>query len=136
MRPVLAGIVYFVLVYMAGFVLGASREAIIAPVVGRVAAVLVEAPLMLVVMTLAAKAVCRRMSVPPDISSRALMGAVAFGMLTLAEAVFAKILRGLDLGQWLASFGTAEGFISLLLFLLFAAMPMLVRDKDVATGRP
>ena len=131
MRPVLAGIVYFVIVYAAGFALGVTREAIIAPLVGRVAAVLVEAPLMIAAMTIAAKAVCRRMAVPSDNSSRVSMGAVAFGLLTLAEAVFAKILRGLDLGQWFASFNTAEGFISLLLFVLFAAMPMLVRDREL-----
>lgn len=130
MRPVLAGIVYFGLVYVAGFALGASRETVVAPVVGPIAAVLIEMPLMIVVMTLAAKAVCRRMAVASEAGSRVTMGAVAFGLLMLAEAVFAKILRGLDLGQWLASFGTAEGFISLVLFLLFAAMPMLVRDKD------
>lgn len=130
MRLVLAGIVYFVIVYLVGFALGLAREAVIAPLVGRTGAVLVEAPLMLAVVYAAAKAVSGRMAVSPDIGARAVMGAVAFGLLTLAEAVFAKILRGLDLAQWLASFASAEGGISLLLFLLFAAMPMLVRDKD------
>lgn len=130
MRAVLAGFVYFAVVYLAGFALGLLREVLIAPVVGRVAAVLVEMPLMLVVMVLAAKSVGRRMAVPSDIASRLRMGVVAFGLLTLAEAVSAKILRGHDLGQWLQSFATAEGFVSLLMFVLFAAMPMLVRDQN------
>lgn len=130
MRAVLAGIVYFAVVYLAGFALGQLREALIVPVVGRVAAVLVEMPLMLAIMTLAAKVVGRNMAVPTDIASRARMGIVAFGLLTLVEAVSAKLMRGHDLGQWLQSFATAEGFVSLLMFVLFAAMPMLVRDKD------
>lgn len=136
MRPILAGIVYFVLVYMAGFGLGAVRQLVVVPRTGSHVAVLIEAPLMIVAMTLAAVFVGRRMAVARDRSSRITMGVVAFGLLMLAEAVFADILRGLDLKQWAASFGTAEGILTLALFLLFAAMPMLVRDRDVAPGRP
>lgn len=133
MRAVAAGVVYFVLVYMAGFVLGVGREVVVAPLVGRVAAVLVEAPLMIVAMMVAAVQVTRRLSLPGDAVSRAAMGAVGFGLLTLAEAVLARLLRGLHLEQWLMSFATAEGAIALALFVLFAAMPMLVRDKESRT---
>ncbi|MEQ1712017.1 MAG: hypothetical protein ABL908_11530 [Hyphomicrobium sp.] len=119
MRSVVAGVVYFVP--------GAPRETLIAPLVGRGAAILVEALLMIAAMSLAVVQIGRRMAVPSDAASRVTMGAVGFGLLMLAEAVFAEFLRGHDLAQWIASFAKAEGVISLALFVLFAAMPMVGR---------
>lgn len=132
MRAVTAGLLYFALVYAAGFVLGLAREIAINPMFGKVVAVLIEAPLMIAVMTAAAIWVGRRLTVPSDPASRLAMGVTALVVLMLAEALFAKVLRGQSLEQWLSSFATTEGAISAALFLLFAAMPLLVRHSKVA----
>lgn len=127
MRAVAAGALYFGLVYMAGFVLGFARELLVAPALGRIGAVLAEAPLMIAAMTLAALHVGRNLAIPLERGARLVMGGVGFVVLMIAEIAFARILRGHDLAQWLAGFLSIEGAISAALFLLFAAMPFLVR---------
>lgn len=127
MRAAGAGLVYFVLVYMAGFVLGVTRDLLVAPLLGRVGAVLAEAPLMIAAMTLAAIHVGRSLEVASDMRTRLVMSGVAFVALIVAEILFARILRGYDLAQWIAGFASLEGAISAALFLLFAAMPLLAR---------
>ncbi|PPD25620.1 MAG: hypothetical protein CTY20_15585 [Hyphomicrobium sp.] len=128
MKPVAAGLIYFALVYAAGFVLGLAREVAVNPLFGKVLAVLIEAPLMIVAITAAAIWVVHRFTVPVDFVSRLIMGITAFVVLMLAEALFAKVFRGQSLDQWISSFATAEGIISVVLFLLFAAMPIVVRN--------
>ena len=63
----------------------------------------------------------------PATGSKISIGLVAFGILLLAELAGVVWLRGLSsLTEYLASFVTAPGLVSLLMFLLFAAMPTLV----------
>ena len=123
-----AGGLYFALVYAAGFVLGPLRELVVVPSTGRPLAVLVEAPLMVAAMILAARWSVRRFAVGPELRSRLVMGLVGLVLLLAAEAVMSSVVRGWAFGQWLGHFATTEGLISLGLFLLFAAMPMLVPD--------
>ncbi|MEW5964426.1 MAG: hypothetical protein AB1749_12770 [Pseudomonadota bacterium] len=125
-RAIAAGVVYFALVYLAGFVLGPLRELIMVPQVGRPLAVLVEAPLMIAAMWLALRWVVPRLNVLDRTGPRLVMGLAGFAVLVVAEAAMSVLLRGWTLSQWLGHFDTIEGTISLGLFLLFAAMPMLV----------
>jgi hypothetical protein len=61
------------------------------------------------------------------------MGLVAFGLLMIAEILGTRWVRGLSLDDYVASFTSVSGTISLLMFLVFAAMPILV---DGVTGSP
>jgi hypothetical protein len=54
------------------------------------------------------------------------MGVVALGILVPAEIAGVLSVRGLSLQEYLTSFMTAPGIISLVMFLLFAVMPSLV----------
>ena len=58
---------------------------------------------------------------------------IAFGLLLPAEIVGVLWVRGYLFGTYLGSFTTAPGLISLLMFLVFAAMPALV--SQVGRGR-
>jgi hypothetical protein len=58
------------------------------------------------------------------------MGLVALGILVPAELAGVVWVRGSPLPEYLASFATIPGVISLLMFLLFAAMPTLVMRAD------
>ena len=67
MRILKAGVIYFALVFGAGFMLGTVRVLWGVPHVGTRTAELLEAPIMLVVTILAARWVVRRMSLPPEV---------------------------------------------------------------------
>jgi hypothetical protein len=54
------------------------------------------------------------------------MGLIAIGLLFPAKIAGVVWVRGLSLREHLASFVTGPGVISLLMFLVFGAMPTLV----------
>jgi hypothetical protein len=126
MRPLKAGALYFALAFAAGWVLGPIRELVVIPRLGRLAGYLFEAPLMLAVIILAARWVVRRFGVS-GFGARTTVGLVALGLLAVAELGATRWLRGLSVGEYFANFASVLGAISLVLFLLFATMPMIVR---------
>ena len=85
---------------------------------------------MLIAMIVVARWVIRRFHVKPEFGSTISMGLVALGILVPAELAGVVWVRGLSLPEYLASFATAPGLVSLLMFLLFAAMPTLVTRVD------
>jgi hypothetical protein len=128
MRELPAGLLYVLLVLAAGWVLGPARELLLAPAIGRWAAMLVEAPLMLGACILAARWTIRRLAVPPWPGARLRMGLAALAVLLLAEIAGSAVLRGIGPEAWLRRAATPEGALTLLLFALFAALPLrLVR---------
>jgi hypothetical protein len=126
MRVLKAGAVYFLLMFGVGWVLGPIRELWAVPRFGRLTGVLWEAVIMLIAMAVSARWVIRRFRVGPTFDSTISMGLVVLGILVPAELAGVVWVRGLSLSEYLASFATAPGLVSLLMFLLFAAMPTLV----------
>jgi hypothetical protein len=126
MRALKAGVSYFVLVFAVGWVLGPIRELWALPHFGRVAAMLSEAVIMLIAMMVAAQWVIRRFEVPQTVSDTLSLGLTAIGLLFPAEIAGVVWVRGLSFQEYLASFVTGPGVISLLMFLVFGAMPTLV----------
>jgi hypothetical protein len=106
--------------------LGPIRELWAVPRFGRITALLIEAIIMLNAMIVSARWVMRRFEVRQTLRSTIPMGVVAVGILASAEIAGVLWVRGLSLKEYLASFVTAPGVISLIMFLLFAAMPTLV----------
>ncbi|MFN3646788.1 MAG: hypothetical protein ACK4S2_09755 [Gemmobacter sp.] len=94
------GLVYFAAVFAVGFVLGTVRTLVLIPRIGELGAVLVELPVILT----AAWAICgrllrgRRLGAAQAVA----MGAVAFGLLMLAEAGLSVGLSGRTLAGHLA----------------------------------
>ena len=81
--------IYFLLVFAVGWILGPIRELWAVPHFGRMAAMLAEAVVMLVVMIVAARWVIRRFDVPRTLPATISMGLIAIGLLFPAEiAVF------------------------------------------------
>ena len=126
MRGLKAGVVYFLLMFAVGWILGPIRELWAVPHSGRMAAMLSEAVIMLIAMIVAARWVIRRFDVPRTLPATISMGLIAIGLLFPAEIVGVVWVRGLSVQEYLAGFATAPGIISLVMFLLFAAMPTLV----------
>ena len=126
MRVLKAGAFFFLIMFAVGWILGPIRELWAVPRFGRLTGVLLEAIIMLIAMAASARWVIRVFHVRPNFASTISMGLVALRILVPAELAGVVWVRGLSLPEYLASFATAPGLVSLLMFLLFAAMPTLV----------
>jgi hypothetical protein len=125
MGIVRAAALYFVLVFAAGWILGPIRVFVLAPELGHTAAVLIEAPLMLAAMALAARFVLRRLAVRA-VGAALCIGLLALALLIGAEAIGVRWLRGLSLADYVRSLAPVDRAVMIASFALFAAMPALL----------
>src|SRR5436309_5182473 len=123
MRILKAGGLYFALVFGAGFVLGPIRLLWLVPRFGTRTAELMEMPVMLVVITIAARWIIRRLAVPSAPSSRLGMGFLALGLLVAAEFGFVLRLRGLSINAYFADRDPVSGAVYCLMLAVYAIMP-------------
>ena len=129
MRILKAGVLYFAVVFGAGFVLGPIRTVWVVPRLGARIAELLEAPIMLVITIVAARWIVRRLVVPPTPSSRLGMGGMALSLLLIAEFSLVLWLRGLSIRQYLAARDPVAGTVYYLMLVVFAVMPLLVARR-------
>jgi hypothetical protein len=126
MQVVKAGVVYFALVFGAGFVLGTIRTLWVVPRVGSRTAELMEMPIMLVVTIVAARWTVLHLSVPMMWSARIEMGCIALTLILIAEFGFVLWIRGLSIRGYLATRDPVSGTVYYLMLVVFAAMPLLI----------
>jgi hypothetical protein len=124
-----AGVIYFILVFGAGFILGPIRLLWAVPRFGTRMAELMESPIMIAVIIVAAVWVVRRYAVPPTSSARLGMGMMALGLLLAAEFTLVLWLRGLSIGEYLATRDPVAGTVYYLSLAFFGIMPLLVARK-------
>lgn len=123
MAPILsAGLRYFLLVFAAGFVLGAFRVTVLAPAIGPAAAVAAELPLILAIAWYVCGRVTRR--IPATGRARLAMGATAFALLMVADVLLGTILGRPPAAQ-LADLATAAGLLGLAGQIGFGLLPVL-----------
>ena len=115
---------YWAGVFALGFALGTARVVLVAPAIGAIAAVLIEVPLMLAASWwLARRLIAGRAQ---SAAEAAAIGALAFALLMVSEALLARAL-GQRPGEWLAAMATVPGAIGFAGQLGFAAIPWLAR---------
>lgn len=127
-----AGLAYFVLVFGAGFMLGAIRVPFLVPRVGERIAELIEMPLMFVVVVLSARFIVRRFALPATTSTRLVVGLLALGLLLAAEILLAVAIQKQSLGDYIASRDPVSGTVFLLMLVLFGLMPLIVSQVPSA----
>jgi hypothetical protein len=128
--PILkAGVLYFGLVFAAGFVLGTIRTLWVVPHVGMRMAELLEAPIMLVVTISAARWTVLRLSVPRASSVRLGMGFIALALMLVAEFGFVLWIRGLSIREYLATRDPVSEAVYYVMLAVFAVMPLLVARR-------
>jgi len=130
MRIVRVGLLYFVLVFGAGFLLGPIRILWAVPRFGTRMAELMEAPIMFVVTVIAARWIVRRFALPPTASIRLGVGCVALGLMLVAEFTVVLWLRGLSISEYLASRDLVSGIVYYGMLGVFAIMPLLLARGD------
>lgn len=122
-----AALLYFAATFAAGFVLGTVRTLFVAPALGETAAVLIEVPLMVLVAWLACGWAIRRSRVSAAFPDRLVMGALAFALLMVAEALLGILLFGRTLPEHLATYSSLPAQVGLAAQFAFAAFPLLRR---------
>jgi hypothetical protein len=133
----IAGAAYFALVFSAGLVLGTIRVLSIVPRVGERIAEMLEMPIMLVVIVLAARWVVPRLSPPRTPSRRLAVGMIALVLLLAAELVLVIGLRGLTPREYLATRDPVAATVYYTALAVFAAMPLVIgRGRSPGTARP
>jgi len=121
-----AGLAYFALAFAAGFAFGVVRVGWVAGHIGERSAELAEAPLMLLVVYLAARWVVKRFDLPRAAGPRLAVGVLALTLLLACELTVVLALRGLTFGDYLASRDPVAGSVYIVSLLLFALMPALL----------
>jgi hypothetical protein len=126
MRILKAGLLYFALVFAAGFVLGTFRTLWVVPAIGTRVAELIEAPIMTGISAIMAAFVVRRLSVPWRVSERLGFGVLAVVLMLAAEFTFVLRLRGISFRDYVTDLDPLAGSAYYLALVLFAAMPLFV----------
>lgn len=120
-----AALIYFALVFAAGFALGTIRTLALAPALGETGAVALELPLMLGLSWLACGFAIRRSGIGAGTVERLAMGVVAFALLMLAETLTGTLLIGRSLPGQLATYRTLPAQLGLAAQIAFAAFPLI-----------
>ena len=135
LKPALA---YFLIVFGTGFILGTVRVLFVLPLFGERTAELLEMPLMLAVIVLAARWITRRYLQQAQSREQLAVGGIATGWMLAAEFLVGLTLRGLSPMEVLVNHDPVSGTAYYLSLLLFATMPWLLarRQPVTAIGAP
>jgi hypothetical protein len=135
MQILRAALVYFLVVFAAGFVLGVVRVLFMVPRVGTRVAELAEVPVMFVVIILAARWIVRRFHLPPSRPPRLGVGLTALALMLVTELAVVLWLQGVTLAQYVANRDPVAGTIYLVMLVVFGLMPVFVGGRAAAAER-
>jgi hypothetical protein len=136
MRIAAAAFLYFLSAYAAGFFFGTIRVLLIEPQLGPFAAVLCEAPFLLLVMVAAARWAPRAAGMPQERGQLILAGLGALIMQQIADVIVGATVRGFSVQEQFVKFATAEGVAYAVLLILFVLMPVLATKATRIASMP
>jgi len=128
MRTLIRGVVYFTLVFSAGFLLGVARVLVLVPRVGERTAELLEAPVMVLVCYFSARRVVQHY---PSTARRThlLSGLIALAILLSFESLVALVVCGISILQYLESRDPISGVVYVASLGVFAILPWFVSGR-------
>lgn len=126
MRILQTAVLYFLLVFSAGFVLGTGRVLFLVPLLGERTAELLEMPLMLIVIVSAARWTVRHRLDDRRLISTFSVGFIAMGLVLIADLTVGMLLRGMSAAEVFLSRDSVTGAAYYASLVLFAAMPALL----------
>jgi hypothetical protein len=127
-RTLKASAAYFALVFATGFVLGAIRVPLVVPRLGVRTAELLEMPVMLAAIVLAARFVVQRFALPSSVAARLPVGLTALAMLVACELILV-VVQGQSAAGYVASRDPVSGPVYLAMLVLYAFMPLAVARR-------
>jgi len=124
-QPIMAGLVYFGCVFAAGFALGVARMTLVVPRLSETLAVALELPIILAIAWIVCRWLIRRFEVPSLVSSRMVMGGVAFGLLMAGEVSISLLLADRGFLEHVQLYREAPHLLGLAGQIAFAVFPIL-----------
>ena len=101
----------------------------VVPRFGTRMAELMETPIILVVVVVAARWIVRRLAVPSTPSCQLGIGCVALSLMLVAEFTLVLWLRGLSISEYFANRDPVSGTVYYVMLGVFAVMPLLVARR-------
>lgn len=129
MQILQSAILYFLLVFAAGFVLGTARVLFLVPLLGERTAELLEMPLMLILTVVAAQWILHHKMKDHQLSATLSVGFIALGILLIAELGVGMWLRGISATEIFLDRDPIAGTAYYMSLLLFAAMPAILTRR-------
>jgi hypothetical protein len=126
MRTMIAGLVYFGIVFGAGFVFGVFREMVLTPVYGRATSVMLEAPFMIAAIVAGAWIAVHRTSPGQNRLSLVMIGIIGILLVQIADFGVGLGLRGMNFQDQLGYLKTTAGQIYVGLLVIFVLMPLII----------
>lgn len=124
-RSLMAGGIYFAIVFTLGFALGVVRVLITQPRFGDVAAVSLEAPVILTASWFAARWSVAKFGVSSGAPDRFVMGVFAFGLTMLAELGLSVLVFHYSVSAHFDTYTHIAGLIGLAAQIVFALIPWI-----------
>jgi hypothetical protein len=124
LHPVILSLIYFGMVFAAGFIFGVVRTLYVAPAIGDQAAELAEAPFMLVVIAFSAWFISRR-----NVGARSTMGvvgALAAMLVLISDLLVGVGLRHMTVAQVFYGRELVSGVVYYGLVAVFAVLPYVL----------
>ncbi|WP_300353770.1 hypothetical protein [uncultured Alcanivorax sp.] len=132
MRLIKPALIYFILIFATGFALAMIRIPFLVPRLGERWAELIELPFMVLASFLVARWLVQRFRL---VTVMQCIGTGLPALLMMLSAELAVMwFQGQSLGEYLGGRDPVSGMAYLFSLLLFAAMPLLVRQQ--AVNRP
>lgn len=121
-----AAVLYFAVVFGAGFAMGTLRVLWVEAKLGARGAEILEAPVILAVSFVAARWIVRRFSLPAAPGTRLATGGIALALMLLAEFGLVLSIRGITLAQYFATRDPVSGIVYYATLMAFALLPAVV----------
>lgn len=121
---------YFALVFLAGFLLGTIRVLFIVPAIGPRYAELLEMPIMLAVLVTVARFIVSKADASTTPLSHLAIGVLALCVLLLFEFTLIPWLQGMTIHEVIASKDPLSGSAYAISLVLFTLMPWLLAHRQ------
>ncbi|KAB7614427.1 hypothetical protein F9L33_07215 [Amylibacter sp. SFDW26] len=124
-----AGLFYFLVIFIAGSILGIGRNVLLVPWIGEIASVLWEIPVMLFIAWFVSSYVIEKLEVEPTIIARLIMGGVALALLIVGELSLSIYMTYLTSDMSTALYRDTKSILGLLAQITAAFFPLLQSYK-------
>ena len=131
MNFLLASLSYFGWVFAAGFLLALVRIPLLVPYLGERWAELLEMPVMLAVIIVAAQWVTRRFGLKASPGKGLVTGLLALLWMLAAETGLVVIIQNQSIPEYSAGRDPVSGSVYLLMLLVFAVFPFVLSRSSI-----